>query len=390
LIPVRQLSDLRASDTTILMGVASARPLPNGGVIVNDATKRQLVVFDSSLQKHTVIADTSTNSPNSYGLRGAFGGLIPYVGDSSLFIDTESAAFLVIDEHGRFARVMAPTRPNDLFYISSGGYGLAGFDPKGRMIYRTMRRNPSNFSFDPNLPIGKPVVTTLPDSAPLLRSDFDKRTVDTIGMIRIAVQKQAMTRLQNGGIMNSVVFNPLPSSDEWTLMPDGTIAIVRGHDYHVDWLSPDGKLTSSPRMPFEWKRITLEEKQQLVDSVRKSFAEREAKLPPPPPPIPGQPVFPRMTITTVEPVDLPDYYPPVRSGQVRADPEGNIWILPSTSSDAKGGLLYDVVNRSGEVFERVQLPKGRTLVGFGKHGVIYMSNVISPTKASLEKAVVQR
>lgn len=388
-IPVRQLTDIRASDTTVLMGVSAVRHLPNGSVIVNDAVRRQLVVFDSTLAKFRIIADTSTSSPNSYGLRGAIGALVPYVGDSSLFVDTESQALLVIDEHGNFARVMAPTRPFDLNYIASGAFGFAGFDPQGRMVYRTMRRNPPQ-PFNPNATTGgKPVITALPDSAPLMRSDFDKRTVDTIGMIKIALQKQAFLSFQGGNIAYNVV-NPLPGGDEWTLMPDGTIAIVRVQDYHIDWLAPEGTLTSSPRMPFDWKRLTLEDKQQLIDSVRKAAAEREAKLPPPPPPVPGQPAFPRMPFVTIEPNELPDYYPPVRANQVRADPQNQVWILPSTSADAKGGLLYDVVNRQGEIVERVQLPQGRTLVGFGANGSIYMHNVISPTRASLERARVQR
>ena len=57
---------------------------------------------------------------------------------------------------------------------------------------------------------------------------------------------------------------------------------------------------------------------------------------------------------------------------------------------AKGGLLYDVVNRNGEGFERVQLPPGRTLVGFSKNGSIYMNNVKSPTRAAIERAAIER
>ena len=67
--------------------------------------------------------------------------------------------------------------------------------------------------------------------------------------------------------------------------------------------------------------------------------------------------------------DLPDYMPPVlRSGLMKADAEGNVWILPSTSSQAGGGLLYDIVNRKGELFQRVRLPAGRALEGFGANG----------------------
>lgn len=387
-IPVRQLGRIVSSDSTVLMGVASVRHLPTGGVIVNDATKRQLVVFDSTLTTYKIIADTSTDSPNSYGLRGSVGGLIPYVGDSTIFVDTESGALLLIDGQGRFARVMAPVRANDLYFISSGGFGLAGFDPKGRMVYRTQRRALTQM-FNLRDPSGKPVPFTNPDSAPILRADFDKRTVDTIAIIKSPVDKGVM--ISSPTFMTSYqMVNPLPVGDEWVLLPDGAIAIVRGQDYHIDWLAPDGKITSSPKMPFDWKRITLEEKQAMLDSLKKADAARVAKLPPPPPPIPGQFVMPNRPFVTVDVADLPDYYPAVRQGQVRADPQGNVWILPSTSLAAKGGLLYDVVNRNGEVFERVQLPAGRTLVGFSKNGSIYMNNVKSPTRAAIERADVIR
>jgi hypothetical protein len=88
----------------------------------------------------------------------------------------------------------------------------------------------------------------------------------------------------------------------------------------------------------------------------------------------------------VPPSDLPDYVPPVLgSGTMRADPEGNLWILPSTSAQSAGGLLYDVVNRKGELFQRVRLPAGRALEGFGAGGVVYLTSH-DGAEARLERA----
>ena len=50
--------------------------------------------------------------------------------------------------------------------------------------------------------------------------------------------------------------------------------------------------------------------------------------------------------------------------------------------------MYDIMNRNGEGFERVQLPPGRTLVAFSEKGSIYMNNVKSPTRAAIERADV--
>ena len=52
--------------------------------------------------------------------------------------------------------------------------------------------------------------------------------------------------------------------------------------------------------------------------------------------------------------------------------------MPRTSSSANGGVSYDVVNRNGEVTERVQFPKGYALVGFGNGGDdVYLLRVVA-------------
>ena len=158
-------------------------------------------------------------------------------------------------------------------------------------------------------------------------------------------------------------------------------------DYHIDWVSPDGKKSSTPKMPFDWKRLALEDKQKLLDSARQSVAEVRAKQV-----AAGQQVS-STPFVTVEPDEIPDYYPPVRTGQVKASPDGNLWILPSTSSlstAAQPGLVYDVINRRGEVFERVRLPEGRNLLAIGPSGVVYMSYAPSQGQLRLERAKILR
>jgi hypothetical protein len=76
----------------------------------------------------------------------------------------------------------------------------------------------------------------------------------------------------------------------------------------------------------------------------------------------------------VHPSELPDYRPPLAQGNaVRADADGNLWIRPIQPKPVPGGPIYDVVNRSGEMIDRLQLPPGYTIVGFGKGRVVYLS-----------------
>jgi hypothetical protein len=71
--------------------------------------------------------------------------------------------------------------------------------------------------------------------------------------------------------------------------------------------------------------------------------------------------------------EFPSFWPPIEPGSVLADLEGHLWILPTTSTNSANGFTYDVVNKKGEVFERVQLPKGHVLVGFGPRNVVYLT-----------------
>src|SRR4029077_15631047 len=85
--------------------------------------------------------------------------------------------------------------------------------------------------------------------------------------------------------------------------------------------------------------------------------------------------------------EFPQFWPPIEPGSVLADLDAHLWILPTTSVNASGGFTYDVVNRNGDVFERVQLPKGHVLVGFGAHNVVYLTKIDG--KASyLERALL--
>jgi hypothetical protein len=72
---------------------------------------------------------------------------------------------------------------------------------------------------------------------------------------------------------------------------------------------------------------------------------------------------------------IPDYLPPIRINTTFGDLDDNVWILPRTSTvSRRGELVYDVVNSKGELFQRVRLPLGRAIAGFGKGGVVYLTS----------------
>jgi hypothetical protein len=139
-------------------------------------------------------------------------------------------------------------------------------------------------------------------------------------------------------------------------------------------------------MPFDWRRYTDEEKAGLIDSMRtgieQNFRARMAAANDTKTPLPK--------LEFVSAADLPNYPPTVRAGSVRADRDGNLWIPPATSLDAKAGsVVYDVVNTHGIVTRRVQLPAGRRLAGFGPNGALYYTTSDS-SGPHLERAHVRK
>lgn len=406
--PVRSIGTvLRVSAPDLLGSVATVRPLPGGRLLVNDLVRRQVVLLDSTMALSAVIADTTAATANAYGGRSA--GLIPYRGDSTLFIDPASLSMLVLDPEGKVTRVMAVPRPNDAQFMVGGPFGTPVVDSKNRIVYRgfQMPRMPA-----PNPNGGGMTMPEMPDSAAIVRVNLATRQLDTAAFFKIPKTNVAMRQNDRGQMSISMVMNPMPVVDDWAMLPDGTLAVVRGADYHIDWFSADGAKTSTPKVPFEWQRMSDEAKQTFLDSAKTAAEAQMARVraqmgsggttvtapagaagggpvggqqvfriemggPPgggPPPGAGGGAPSGPISITSpsvnmVPITDLPDYRPAFGTGATRADQDGNLWIR--TSKVANGGPVYDIVNRSGVLIDRVQLPFGRVISGFGA-GVVYM------------------
>ncbi|MEP6762839.1 MAG: hypothetical protein ABJB66_00950 [Gemmatimonadaceae bacterium] len=414
-VPIRELATVDAKTTQAFGNIFNVRQLSGGRVLVNDGTRRQLVVLDGALSNPTVLIDSATIGGQSYGPRAA--PLIPYLADSTLFVDGQSLSLLVIDPSGKIAHVMSAPKSSDLNSLAGSNSGV---DARGNLIYRA-GINIQRMMSGPPTP-GKPPVIQIPDSQEIVRASFETRAVDTLGRVKIASNSRTSTTVGEDGKMKAVrTVNPLVTVDEWAVLSDGTVAFIRGHDYHVDFVHPDGKMTSTAKLPFDWKRLTDADKQGLIDSARTAMdkaaadAKEAAKNPGAAKSSDvgggaggemkvvtmtmsaaggsgggsfggggaamggGMPMnmnnftMPTATLEFVPLKDIADYYPAIRQGAAKADLDGNLWILPTTSAQSKAGeLIYDVVNNRGELFQRVRLPVGRSIAGFGHNGIVYL------------------
>lgn len=369
------------------------RALSNGKVLVNDIVRRRVLLFDESLKSYKVVIDSANSGGSNAAIPVSLPSaqLIRYTSDSTLYVDMSSMSLLVLDQTGKVAHVMALPRPRDAFFLGGGiNFGTPAIDAKGRLVYRGVIVNlPKSLEPGATPTFSMP---EQPDSAPIVRADFDTRKVDTLITMKVLKPgSMNMVTDKEGNMTMKITMNPVDTGDEWAMISDGSIAIVRAHDYHIDWLDTDGTRRSTAKMPFDWRRLTDERKQFMIDSLRpeleKQLTATSANLPM----IPTANGMRKLKIAFdfLPPAKMADYEPSVSPGAVRADLDNNVWILPRTAAGTgAGGVVYDVVNRLGEVTERVQLPKGRALAGFGAGGVVYLLNTDGKS-ALLERALIR-
>ncbi|MEO7998987.1 MAG: hypothetical protein ABI852_16160 [Gemmatimonadaceae bacterium] len=417
-VPVRELSAPVISKQTF-SNIFNVRQIADGQVLVNDGLRRQVVLLDAKLAPSRVVLDSVT-SPNGERYGAVAAPLLAYLGDSSLFVDREAQALLVIDPNGKIVRTVAsPAKGRQFTFL---WFSASAVDHNGNLLFRAVTGTPAKRIGDTT---SSTVVMEVrqPDSTYILRANFDSRMTDTIARLKqIGGMRTISTRPPNSRPTQRLIVSPIETLDDWTTLSDGTVAIVRGGDYHVDFLRPNGKQESGAKLPFDWKPIADADKQKIIDSTRKavddaaaaggtsgSQAARDAQLKaligsiesmPGAAPVVQQRALAVPAPSAAVPLiqyefvplnEMPSYYPPLRLGYTKGDSDGNLWILPTTSAQSKAGeLVYDVVSSKGAMVERVRVPLGRLIAGFGSGGVVYLMNKDAAGLWHLERTKVLR
>lgn len=452
---IRRIETAQFVSTEQLGSITTVRHLPDGRILLNDGQRRRLLLLDSTMKTVGVVLDSLTEVQNAYGTRA--GSLIPYRGDSTLFVDAATYAMLVIDGQGKIARVRSVPRAQDATYLAQQNttWPLPAFDGAGRLVYRV----PAQAAAPAFRPSGNvPYFPQQPDSALVVGINLDTRKLDTLGAVKIQRTVQSITRSEYGMEVRSAQV-PLPLLDDFAVLSDGTLAFVRGRDFRIDYRAPDGTVTSSEKLAFPWVRMTEDDKVKFADSVKSLLVKNAQRnftqemivwsnllnKPYPatfkviegievptgfpkdwilptgmkfpanyvfacPPSVPGAPSAPTPAAaaggpattpgappcarnefanwygsgytpppptyrapTLIPASELPDYRPPISAGSVRADMDDNLWIRTIQMKPMPGGTIYDIVNRKGELYDRIQLPVGFTLVGFGPGKLVYLS-----------------
>jgi hypothetical protein len=337
------------------------RLLSDGRMLVNDSMRSRLLLFDSTLEHVTVVADTTANTGKGWGK--GLAGLIPFVGDSSLARDVLTRAYLVIDPAGNIVRVISAAAKASGIGEPTLGQAV-GYDQRGHLLFRPARPV-FLLLLDPGF-IGDTLMRG-PDTISILRRDLATGAMDTLALIRAQRTRQAVRRRAEGGGSGRSAFNPIASADGWTVLDDGMVAVLKIADYHVDWIRPDRTVTSTGKVPATWVPISPAQKAAMIDSLRARDSVLMAER------------FPPSAVGTpsavVEASDLPDFWPPFDAESALPAPGGSVWVREGRVPTSAAPPVYDVISHDGTLIKRVQLPFGATLAAIGRGNAHFVERV---------------
>ena len=380
--PVHPVGRFLATSSEPLVFVFGIYQLRDGRVLVNDIDGRRLLLLDSMLTHPVNVIDMTGTAARNYPSRA--GPLLPFRADSTLLLDEDALAFLLVDPLGAIARVVSlPT--TDMTALTAD---LIGMDGGTGIIFRQAgppRPPPVPASGATARSLGPPIS----DSAAIVRTDLVTHRTDTLAFLKLPSSYPSGTRTDSTGFLfrNWPSINPLPVADGWCVLSDGTLAVVRGQDFHIDWIAPDHSHAASAKLPHEWRRLSDSDKVVLIDSLRSyygqpghGYAMTQSYGDGPPHTLVGAPDLP-------DPAVIGDYRPAFAPSGVRADADGNVWIREPASAATAAGPIWDVVSRREGLFDRVQIPGGTSIVGFGPN-VVYLSSRLGAS-VSLVKARIR-
>jgi hypothetical protein len=332
-----------AEPFTVLM---NARELSDGRVLVTDAQERTVHLVDAKLAS-AVQVGRQGGGPAEYRYPTA---LVAAGGDTTLVYDIAGLRFLVIDPSGKVGQTISLQSLSGGLPV--GPAAVRGYDRAGRLYYQGM-----NFT----MAGGKPEFS---DSAALIRLDGGTKRLDTLAFVRANAPKMAVSGdMQKGTGSMKVGVSPFPITDEWVLLGDGRVVVVRGATYRVDQIGADGKLRPGALVPYAKVKVTEKDKEaarantkRMREAMGRASADARAAA--------GASGGRMPAMAVDEPTEWPEYKPAFGPLALHVAPEGTIWVhrLREAGADAP---LYDVIDPSGKLLHRVQLPPKTRLLAIG-------------------------
>jgi len=373
-VQTRTLSKPDAEFSEPFTQIGGVRELKDGRLIVTDPRDKTVQVVDLKAGTATKLGREGAG-PGEYGIPF---GMMALPNDTTAIADILNNRILLINPNatvGGFVDLNVPP--------PAGGRGEGGprmmigssmptaSDAKGRFYIR-----------------GAPFRMTdagpqSADSVPMIRWTRAGGKRDTLAWLRLPANANQVT--SRGGRGNQQVMvrmgggPPFNGADQMAVAPDGRIAIAHHDPYSVDFVSETGQRVRGQPIRYDRQRISeghkaeWRERQKTATglTMTNDNGRRSATMGPA-----GQTEDPEVWGGEYMPPFLP------LSNTLMFSNEGYLWI--QRTGPAGQPPTFDVIDRAGNLVQKVVLPKRSRLVGFG-NGTVYTARLDEDDLQYLQK-----
>lgn len=340
--PVIKLKPVVGKIADEFSSIVAVRELADGRVLVTDVTESKLVVADFTTGAATQIGRTG-QGPGEYQNPSL---LLRLGGDSTLLVERRTQRW-----HFLAGAVITSSVPADNAVYQAMNRQVIGADGRGHFI-RTISWVEQKAGVLP---------TAAPESSWVVRVRRATARADSIAVIKAPKSVITSETDAKGAITSVSIFRPpYAVGDELAMFEDGWIAIARRDAYRIDWLSPDGKLTRGPALPWPRTRITRAD-------IEKYFGGRSSSTAP----TPAQQAALQKSIDNGL-RNAPEFMPPFDVGGAMAMGDGQLLVRhPATAVSPTA--RYDVVDRSGKLRGTIAMAKGETIAAISRNWAYVVS-----------------
>ena len=315
--------------------VSGARELKDGRLLISDQTRAAVYLIDPKTGAAQKIGSAGGGDMQYAQPGGFYSG----VADTIYLLDRGQARVSVISPAGAIIGTRSIRRK-----------GYSGSSDADLDLQQVDSRALAYF-LDRGSRLSAALGAVSSDSAPLLRFDASRQHYDTVALLRQAQKKitQADEHMQ---ITREVHGTP---RDGWGVAADGSVAIVRASPYRIDWYAGSGKVSRGPVIAFEPIPYTAEDKAAVSNAALKNAPKagivdadgNEKKM--------SSAGADESFAATKAPFDPTN---------IIVSSEGQVWV-PRNQRFGVKTVLYDVFDRQGQRIDRVVLPSGSRVIGFG-------------------------
>ena len=343
-VPRVTLSGPEASFAEPFSSIAGLRELADGRVLISDRLEVALRIVDLTKGSLEEIGHEGSG-PGEYRMPD---DLFPLPGDSTLLVDFGNMRLTAIAADGTLGASQGMMHPDGFLLFPRGA------DAEGRLYFdlsNVMSMQPGE---------------SLPDSFAVVAFDRGTGAIDTIA--QLPRPETAQVKSGGGGFaFSGPGILPFQAVNEWSVAPDGRVALAWGEEYRLLWRSHDGAAVMGPTVGYEPVKVTQADKEAWADRMSGGSVMALST---------GGGGGRSRTISMprfdIDELDWPEVKPPFGRNAVSVTPEGEAWVQRYVKSgDPEAYDVFDVMARR---VRQVVLPEGRTLVGFGR-GVLYAAFV---------------